>query len=52
MGIRFRSGILKSGKFNHLIKVSPEWMEVISYTRGVAGDPITWEPPRVIFDSK
>ncbi len=35
-----------------LIKVSPEWMEVISYTRGVVGDPVTWEPPRVIFDSK
>ena len=35
-----------------LIKVSPEWMEVISYARGVAGDPITWEAPRVIFDSE
>ena len=35
-----------------LIKVSPEWMEVISYARGVIGDPITWETPRVIFDSK
>lgn len=35
-----------------LIKVSPEWMEVISYARGVVGDPVTWEPPRVIFDSK
>jgi general stress protein 26 len=35
-----------------LIKVSPEWMEVISYSRGVVGDSITWEPPRVIFDSE
>ena len=35
-----------------LIKVSPEWMEVISYARGVAGDPITWEQPSVIFDTE
>ena len=35
-----------------LIKVSPEWLEVISYTRGIAGDPTTWEPPTVLFDSK
>ena len=34
-----------------LIKVSPEWMEVISETRGVLGDPATWEPPLVFFDS-
>lgn len=34
-----------------LIKVSPEWMEVISYTRGIVGDPITWEAPVVLFDS-
>jgi len=33
-----------------LIKVSPEWMEVISYAHGVIGDPITWESPKVIFD--
>ena len=33
-----------------LIKVSPEWMEVISYGHGVIGDPLTWETPRVIFD--
>ena len=33
-----------------LIKVSHEWMEVISYAHGVIGDPITWESPRVIFD--
>jgi len=35
-----------------LIKVTPEWMEVISYAHGVVGDPMTWEPPRVIFNSK
>jgi general stress protein 26 len=34
-----------------LIKVSPEWMEVISYSRGIVGDPITWEAPVVLFDS-
>ena len=33
-----------------LIKVSPEWMEVISYAHGVIGDPITWESPKIIFD--
>ena len=32
-----------------LIKVTPHWMEVVSYAHGVVGDPITWEPPRVIF---
>jgi general stress protein 26 len=35
-----------------LLKVSPEWLEVVSYSRGVLGDPITWEPPKVIFDAK
>ncbi len=34
-----------------LIKVSPEWMEVISYSRGIVGDPTTWQPPVVRFDS-
>lgn len=33
-----------------LIKVSPEWMEVISVTRGINGDPTTWQPPVVLFD--
>jgi general stress protein 26 len=33
-----------------LIKVTPHWMEVVSYAHGVVGDPITWEPPRVIFN--
>jgi general stress protein 26 len=35
-----------------LIKVSPEWMEVISYSHGLVGDTITWKPPAIIFDSK
>jgi general stress protein 26 len=35
-----------------LIKVSPEWMEVISYKHGIIGDISTWQPPSVIFDSK
>jgi len=33
-----------------LIKVSPKWMEVISYTYGIVGNPTTWEPPSVLFD--
>ncbi|MEN8124842.1 MAG: pyridoxamine 5'-phosphate oxidase family protein [Bacteroidota bacterium] len=33
-----------------LIKVSPEWMEVISYTHGIVGNPTTWKPPIVFFD--
>ncbi len=35
-----------------LIKVSPIWMEVISYTRGIVGDSITWQPPTVMFGPK
>jgi len=35
-----------------LIRVSPEWMEIISYAHGVVGDPISWEPPKVILNSK
>ena len=35
-----------------LIKVIPEWLEVVSYAHGIAGDPATWEPPTVIFGSK
>jgi general stress protein 26 len=34
-----------------LIKIIPQWMEVVSYTHGIIGDPVSWEPPRVIFDS-
>jgi len=33
-----------------LIKVSPEWMEILSYTRGITGDPKTWQTPIVRFD--
>lgn len=33
-----------------LIKVSPEWMEIISYTRGIVGDPVTWQAPIVTFE--
>ena len=33
-----------------LIKVSPEWMEVLSISRGITGDPTTWKPPVVLFD--
>jgi len=33
-----------------LIKVSPEWMEVVSYTHGILGDPTTWQPPVIMFD--
>jgi general stress protein 26 len=32
-----------------LIRVTPKWMEVVSYTYGIEGDPLTWEPPIVLF---
>ena len=32
-----------------LIKVTPEWMEVISESRGIIGNPLTWQPPVVRF---
>ena len=35
-----------------LIKVSPEWMEVVSYPHGLIGDPETWKPHEVEFDPK
>lgn len=35
-----------------LIKVTPEWMEVVSYAYGITGDSVTWEPPKITFDSK
>lgn len=34
-----------------LIKVTPKWMEVISYAHGIVSDTSTWEPPVVLFDS-
>lgn len=33
-----------------LIKVSPEWVEVVSESRGIIGDSITWKPPLIFFD--
>lgn len=33
-----------------LIKVNPEWMEVISERHGVLGDEKSWTPPVVKFD--
>jgi len=33
-----------------LIKVTPEWMEILSTTRGIVGDPTTWSTPYVVFD--
>ena len=35
-----------------LIKVTPQWMEILSYSRGIFGDSTTWQPPIVTFDSK
>jgi len=35
-----------------LIKVSPIWMEILSNSRGIFGDSLTWEPPSLIFDLK
>ena len=32
-----------------LIKVTPEWMEVISESHGIYGDKVTWKPPIVYF---
>ena len=34
-----------------LIQVTPERMEVISYSRGIGGDSETWEPPVVKFEA-
>lgn len=33
-----------------LIKVVPEWMEIISTTRGIVGDKVTWQPPMVVLN--
>ena len=33
-----------------LIKVAPEWMEVISNTRGIFGNKDTWEPKKINFE--
>ncbi len=34
-----------------LIKVAPDW-EVVSNTRGIIGDPVTWKPTIISFDQK
>lgn len=33
-----------------LIKVTPNWMEVVSYKYNILGDEETWEPAKVVFD--
>tara|TARA_R110000787_G_scaffold86285_3_gene184000 strand:+ start:16872 stop:17411 length:540 start_codon:yes stop_codon:yes gene_type:complete len=33
-----------------LIKVTPDWMEIVSYAHNLVGDTITWEPPMVVFE--
>ena len=33
-----------------LIKVSPQWMEVINFAQGIKGNHITWEAPIVYFN--
>jgi len=35
-----------------LIKVTSNWMEVLSATHGINGDSKTWETPIVVFDTK
>jgi general stress protein 26 len=32
-----------------LIQVTPERLEVVDYSRGIVGDPRTWQPPSVEF---
>lgn len=32
-----------------LVKVTPIWMEVVSYQHGLVSETPTWEPPRVVF---
>lgn len=33
-----------------LIRVTPVKMEILSYSRGIFGDPATWQVPGVVFD--
>ncbi len=35
-----------------LIKVIPEWMEILSTSRGILGDKITWQPPMVLWNPR
>ena len=32
-----------------LIKIVPQWMEVLNIGRGIVGDSVTWQPPCVDF---
>ena len=32
-----------------LIAVTPQWLEITDYTRGIVGDQKTWQPPVVKF---
>ena len=32
-----------------LIRVSPDWMEVVNVEKGIVGDQVTWTPPLVKF---
>ncbi len=32
-----------------LIKVTPHYLELINYNRGISGDPLTWQPAMVRF---
>lgn len=34
-----------------LIKVTPDWMEMVSNSRKIFGDPVTWEPQRIWLDA-
>lgn len=35
-----------------LIKVTPEWMEVVSIPDGVVGNTVTWQPDAIEFEKK
>jgi general stress protein 26 len=33
-----------------LIKVTPNWMEVVSYKHNIVSKSRNWEPPKIVFD--
>ena len=33
-----------------LIRVTPNWLEVVSYKHNILGDQETWEPAKIVFD--
>ena len=35
-----------------LIRITPVSMEIVSYAHGITGDPVTWQAPTVLFDTK